>query len=85
MLDAEDTDVIYGLLNWQAVPFVHEVLCGNPGIPFVWHFKEGPFICLEKGTWPQLLDLYRQADGRIFCSPEARDWFDTVSPMGLAV
>ena len=20
-------------------------------IPFVWHFKEGPFICLEKGTW----------------------------------
>lgn len=43
-------DVIYALLNWQAVPFACEILRGNPGIPFVWHFKEGPFICLEKGT-----------------------------------
>jgi hypothetical protein len=73
-------DVIYAQLNWQAVPFAHEVLMATPGIPFVWHFKEGPFICLEKGSWRQLLDLYRHADGRIFCSPEMRDWFETVSP-----
>ena len=73
-------DIIYGLLNWQAVPFVHEVMLATPGIPFAWHFKEGPFICLEKGTWPQLVDLYRRADGRIFSSPEMRDWFDTVVP-----
>jgi hypothetical protein len=76
-------DVIYAQLNWQAVPFAHEVLLGSSGIPFVWHFKEGPFICLEKGTWPQLLDLYRMADGRIFSGPEARDWFELASP-GLA-
>ena len=76
-------DVIYAQLNWQAVPFCHEVLLGSCGIPFVWHFKEGPFICLEQGTWPQLLDLYRMADGRIFSSPEARDWFELASP-GLA-
>lgn len=73
-------DVIYAQLNWQAVPFCHEVLMATRGIPFVWHFKEGPFICLEKGTWPQLADLYRHADGRIFTSPEMRDWFDTVIP-----
>jgi hypothetical protein len=73
-------DVIYALLNWQAVPFAHQVLMATPGIPFAWHFKEGPFICLEKGTWTQLLDLYRHADGRIFSSPEMRDWFDTVVP-----
>lgn len=73
-------DLIYGLLNWQAVPFVHEVMLATPGIPFVWHFKEGPFICLEKGSWPQLVDLYRRADGCIFSSPEMRDWFDTVLP-----
>lgn len=73
-------DIIYGLLNWQAVPFVHEVMLATPGIPFAWHFKEGPFICLEKGTWPQLVDLYRRADGRIFSSPEMRDWFDTIVP-----
>jgi len=41
--------------------------------PFVWHFKEGPSICIEKGSWPQLLELYRRADGRIFGSPETRD------------
>nr|WP_036240162.1 glycosyltransferase family 2 protein [Massilia sp. JS1662] len=76
-------DVIYAQLNWQAVPFCHEVLLASSGIPFVWHFKEGPFICLEKGTWPQLLDLYRMADGRIFSCPEARDWFELASP-GLA-
>ncbi|MFC5462273.1 glycosyltransferase family 2 protein [Massilia niabensis] len=77
-------DIIYGLLNWQAVPFVHEVMTATPGVPFVWHFKEGPFICIEKGTWPQLADLYRQADGRIFSSPEMRDWFDTALP-GLSL
>lgn len=77
-------DVIYALLNWQAVPFAHEVLMATPGIPFVWHFKEGPFICLEKGTWPQLIDLHQYSDGQIFSSPEMRDWFDTVVP-GLSL
>lgn len=73
-------DIIYALLNWQAVPFAHDVMTATRGIPFVWHFKEGPFICMEKGSWPQLVDLYRQADGQIFCSPEMREWFDTVVP-----
>jgi hypothetical protein len=73
-------DIIYGLLNWQAVPFVHEVLRSTPGIPFVWHFKEGPFICIEKGCWPQLLDLYRRADGQIYSSGAMRDWFESVAP-----
>jgi hypothetical protein len=73
-------DVIYAQLNWQAVPFAHEVLMASGGIPFVWHFKEGPFICIEKGSWPQLVDLFRLADGRIYSSPEMRDWFDTVVP-----
>ncbi|HEY8609087.1 MAG TPA: glycosyltransferase family A protein [Noviherbaspirillum sp.] len=73
-------DVIYALLNWQAVPFAHEVMMATRGTPFVWHFKEGPFICMEKGTWPQLVELHRHADGQIFSSPEMRDWFDTVVP-----
>lgn len=73
-------DVIYALLNWQAVPFAHQVMRDNPGVPFVWHFKEGPFICLEKGTWPQLIELYTRSDGRIYSSPEMREWFGTVVP-----
>ncbi|HEU5434256.1 MAG TPA: glycosyltransferase family 2 protein, partial [Thermomicrobiales bacterium] len=73
-------DVIYALLNWQAVPFARQILDDNPGIPFVWHFKEGPFICHEKGTWADLVELYRRADGRISSSLEMRDWFATVAP-----
>lgn len=76
-------DVIYALLNWQAVPFAHRVLTENPGIPFVWHYKEGPFISLEKGHWAELLELYQYSDGQIYNSPEMRDWFDTIIP-GLA-
>ncbi|HEY0606781.1 MAG TPA: glycosyltransferase family 2 protein [Herpetosiphonaceae bacterium] len=73
-------DVIYGLLNWQTVKFVHQVLLENPGIPFVWHFKEGPFICFEHGLWSELVDLYTRSDGQIYSSPELRDWFYTVLP-----
>lgn len=73
-------DVIYALLNWQAVPFVHQVLNELPGIPFVWHFKEGPFICLEKGTWPELVDIYARSDGHVYTSPEMRAWFESVLP-----
>ncbi|HKG26149.1 MAG TPA: hypothetical protein VKB09_10905, partial [Thermomicrobiales bacterium] len=45
-----------------------------------WHFKEGPFICLEHGTWPQLVDLSRRADGLVFSSPEMGEWFATAVP-----
>jgi glycosyltransferase involved in cell wall biosynthesis len=73
-------DLIYALLNWQAVPFAHEVLTANTGIPFIWHFKEGPFICLEKGSWDELVDLQRLSDGQIYCSPEMRDWYAMAVP-----
>lgn len=69
-------DIIYALLNWQAVPITHKVLKADLGIPFVWHFKEGPFICLEKGTWNELIELYEKADGRIYTSEEMKWWFD---------
>lgn len=73
-------DVIYGLLNWQAVPFVHEVLTAELGIPFVWHFKEGPWFSRQQGHWPLLVDLHTKADGVIYSSPELRDWFHVTVP-----
>jgi len=73
-------DVIYALLNWQAVPFAKSILDQNPGIPFVWHFKEGPFICLEHGCWDDLIALCNGADGFIASSPEMLAWFDTILP-----
>lgn len=73
-------DVIYALLNWQAVPFVRQVLDACPDIPFVWHFKEGPFICLEHGIWHDLVAIHQGADGQIFTSPEMRDWYAHAIP-----
>lgn len=75
-------DVVYGLLNWQAVPFCAAVreAAARLDIPFVWHFKEGPFICLERGTWPALAALYDRADAVVHCSAEMRDWFRCALP-----
>ncbi|CAN5259087.1 hypothetical protein BH18CHL2_BH18CHL2_02020 [soil metagenome] len=73
-------DVIYALLNWHAVPLAHDVLQAGLGVPFVWHFKESPFACLERGTWPELVQLYERADAQIYSSPEMHDWFDAVLP-----
>jgi hypothetical protein len=68
-------DVVYALLNWQAVAFIDEVLGAGLGLPCVFHFKEGPFICQEKGLWPTLMRVLRRSDGRIFTSQESYEWF----------
>jgi glycosyltransferase involved in cell wall biosynthesis len=76
-----EPDVVYGLLNWHAVPFARAVLDEVAGrIPFVWHFKEGPFICLERGTWSDLVALTERADARIYSTGEMQAWFETVVP-----
>lgn len=80
VLDEIKPDIIYALLNWQAVPFVHEVLSKVENVPLVWHFKEGPFICLEKGTWAELVDLYTRSAGVIYCSPEMQAWTELTIP-----
>ena len=78
-------DLVYGLLNWQAVPFAHEVLTADLGVPFVWHFKEGPWFSREHGHWPLLADLHTRSDGVVCSSPELRDWFGVTLPATRAV
>ncbi|MDP8971442.1 MAG: glycosyltransferase family 2 protein [Actinomycetota bacterium] len=73
-------DVIYGLLNWRAVPFAHAVLDADTGVPFVWHFKESPARCLRRGTWPQLVDLCTRSDAQVYSSPEELAWFQSALP-----
>lgn len=75
-----EIDVAYALLNWQAVPFAAEVLRAAPGVPFVWHYKEGPFISREKGHWGDLVALSTRSDGLISSSPEMRDWTHLAIP-----
>ncbi len=73
-------DVIYALLNWQTIRFAHEVLTAGLGVPFVWHFKEGPFFARMHGLWPHLVDLHTRSDGVIYSSPELRYWFEATVP-----
>ena len=73
-------DIIYATLNYGAVPLAHEVLKKNPGIPFVWHFKEGPFLCIRNGTWSKLMELYYKADGKIYINPELKKWYEQFFP-----
>jgi hypothetical protein len=68
------------MLNYTDVPFAHQILSENPGIPFVWHFKEGPFDCIANGTWDKLVDLYRLSDGQIYCNDETEQWFRMMCP-----
>ena len=73
-------DVVYALLNWQAIEFAHEVLAADLGVPFVWHFKEGPFFARERGLWPALVDLHTRSGGVIYSSAELRSWFAASVP-----
>ena len=75
-----DVDVVYGLLNWRAVPLAHRVLTELPHLPFVWHFKEAPQACVRRGTWPALAALYRGADEVLLATEEERTWFDLALP-----
>lgn len=68
-------DIIYALLNYQVIPIAHYILTSNSGIPFVWHFKEGPFYARQNGLWKQLMELFTNSDGQIFINPETRDWY----------
>ncbi len=73
-------DIIYGMLNFAAVSFVHKVLMKCMDIPFVWHFKEGPFLCFEHGLWGQLTDLFSLSDGVIYLNRVAKKWYDQYFP-----
>ncbi len=68
-------DVIYALLNWQAIALIDEVVAAGLEAPLVFHFKEGPFICYEHGLWPALARVLRGSAARIFINEECRDWF----------
>ncbi|HYN98794.1 MAG TPA: hypothetical protein VEU28_03895 [Actinomycetota bacterium] len=76
-------DVVYALLNWQTIRFAHEVLNAGLGIPFVWHFKEGPFFAREHGLWRELADLHTRSDGVVYSSPELRNWFAATVPASV--
>jgi glycosyltransferase involved in cell wall biosynthesis len=75
-------DIIYATLNYGVIPLAHEVLQRKLNIPFIWHFKESPFFCQQSGTWDKLIDLYCNADGKIYLNPELQTWYEQFFPSG---
>lgn len=73
-------DVIYALQSFGAVQIAHEVLSADLGIPFVWHIKEGPSACMQKGLWEKLIDLLYLSDGNIFINDEAKLYYEQFIP-----
>ena len=69
-------DVIYAMLNSGAVSFAYNILREFRQIPFVWHFKEGPFICLREGTWNELMYLYTFSTGKIYLNELTQSWYN---------
>lgn len=69
-------DVIYGLLNHQAINWVHQVATTFPEIPLVWHFKEGPMVARTRREWENLIELFQRADGMIYIDPEVKTWYE---------
>ncbi len=76
-------DIIYAQLSTGAINLAHEVLKAGTGIPFVWHFKEGPQEAMKMGLWDKLIDLYTYADGKIYLNEEIKDWFGLFVPTHL--
>lgn len=75
-------DIIYAVLNHGGVNLAYEVLSKCLNIPFVWHFKEGPSVCIREGSWQKLIELYHKSDGKIFINPEAKAWYSQFIPLG---
>jgi hypothetical protein len=62
--------------SWAGISFVYEILKENYSIPFVFHFKESPFMCQKYGTWNCLINLYRKSDGAVFINNETKIWYE---------
>lgn len=76
-------DIIYALLNFAVVDLAYEIMKSFPNIPFVWHFKEGPKLCIDLGKWEKLLNLYSLSDGKIYINEESKSWFEQFMPTSI--
>ena len=76
-------DVIYALLNWQALPLIEAVLDAGLDIPLVFHFKEGPHFCQTYGLWPALQRALTESEGQVLLSPESLEYLSRATPGGL--
>ena len=74
-------DIIYGMLNWDAIDWTYDVVRAFPYIPFAWHYKEGPHVAIGAGNWHKLVYLYRHASVKIYLNKVVRQWFGQFLPL----
>ncbi|MEK8173397.1 hypothetical protein NKH77_44300 [Streptomyces sp. M19] len=75
-------DVIYALLNWNSIPFLHRVF--SEGLPSLRLPLQGePFAAIRAGYWPLLRELVLNSDGRIFTSAAELDWLSAATDVDL--
>lgn len=73
-------DIIYGLLNAMAAPTIEKVVKAFPDIPFVWHFKEGPFYARQNGMWNSIKYLFKRANGIIYINEDIKHYYNYAFP-----
>lgn len=73
-------DIIYGLLSALVAPLVSKVVKSFPDVPFVWHFKEGPFHARQNGLWESIQYLFTKADGIIYINEDIRHFYNYCFP-----
>lgn len=73
-------DIIYGLLCALAAPTIEKVVKRFPDIPFIWHFKEGPFYARQNGLWDSIQYLFKRADGIIYINEDIRHFYNLCFP-----
>lgn len=73
-LNEFNPDVIYALLNFQAIPLIHEVVMAGLRKPLVFHFKESPQEAIRYGLWSKLVDILNRSSAVVFISAQLRDW-----------
>lgn len=67
-------EVVYGMLNWQALEHLVQVRRTFPRTPFILHFKESPHHATQHGLMSLLVWLLERADGAIFLNEESRSY-----------
>lgn len=74
-------DIIYALQSFGAVAIAHEVLEEDLGIPFIWHFKEGPSASMQNGSWRKLIELLGKSDANIYINESAKQLYEQFLPI----
>jgi glycosyltransferase involved in cell wall biosynthesis len=83
-IDRIKPDIIYGLLSVFAAQTIQKVVKSFPDIPFVWHFKEGPFYARQTGLWDSIQYLFKRADGIIYINEDIRQFYNICFPQSKA-